>query len=207
MSDTEDFKKFRLDKVRLSFSSIFRTTTDQNGDECYKANFINDPSTKEGRLNEKKIQRAFKTALTEKFGEKAESIKISDPKRLFFRDGETAVSSTTDEVYDGYEGMMFVTAKNKSNTPGKKPSHFPVVDGRRKPVDEDSGLIYDGCYVNAFISVYAVTGKEKGGHGVFATIEGIQFESNGEPFGSAGMSAEQMFEERESFDEDEEELI
>jgi len=107
-----------------------------------------------------------------------------DSSQKCYRDGENRLNKDG-EVYDGYAGMMYVTAKNKS-----KPT---IIDQRRELLTEADNKPYSGCYVNAKIEVYANTNAET--RGVFATLLGVQFVRDGDRFGGGGVADAEDFDE------------
>lgn len=178
----------KLRNVRLSFSSLFKPTASiANGPEKFRASFLIDPNTVDGKNNLKALAEARKAVEAEKFGKPME---YKDPKRCCIANGDDKISDKTGEPYDGYEGMKVVSATN-----GKK---FPIVDADRTPLSAEDGKPYNGCYVNAVITLYGVKDKDKGGNGLFAGIDAIQFLRDGEPFGGGGVSADDVFEDETS---------
>jgi len=78
--------------------------------------------------------------------------------------------------YDGYgPGTYTVYARNKNR--------FPTVDADPTILvspDDSPCKIYAGCYVNVKIGLYVWDNKF--GKGVAASLNGVQFAGNGEPF-------------------------
>jgi hypothetical protein len=183
--------KVRLRDVRLSFSSLFtQSASVKDGPLKYRANLIIDPNTVEGKNNLKLLLKARKDVEIEKFGREME---YKDPKRLCIKKGDDQISEKTGEPYDGYAGMIIVSATN-----GKK---FPIVDCDLTPLSAEDGKPYNGCYVNVQITLYAIKDKDKGGNGIFASLDAVQFKKHGTPFGGGGVKAEDVF-EVEELDED-----
>ena len=87
------------------------------------------------------------------------------------------------EVYEGYEGNWYITAKNKT-----RPT---LLDAQRQPVTEEDGTIYSGCYVNVRLSLYANT--KPATKGVFAGLKGVQFAGHGDAFGGGGAARADEF--------------
>ena len=191
-----------LKKVRLSFPHLFKPSASiEKGPEKFRATFLIDPSTPEGKANIKVINAAMdKAALgVWKTKEKADKIRAKlDDDRSGLRDGNDA-SNKNGDPYAGYEDMMYIGSTN-----GKKPK---VLNRDKSPIDSsDAAIIYAGCYVNAVISIWATNQEKHGGNGIFATLEIVQYHSRGEPFGAAELDEDEYLDdmgEEEEGEEDE----
>lgn len=186
-----------LKLVRLSYPHIWKPQASvEDGKLKYSANFMIDPETAEGKANIQAIKKAVAEVAKASWPENTDKIvKAIDVKRLNFRDGET-FTNEEGEVYAGYEGMKIAKASN-----AKK---FPIVDRDKTPTSEEDGVIYAGCYVDAVIRFYGVKGKEKGGNGIFASLEAIRFRKDGEAFGAAPVDVDDVFDD---LDDEEEDLV
>lgn len=188
-----------LKKVRLSFPHLFEPTASiENGPKKYRAAFLIDPSTEEGKANLKVLNAAIDKAAVGvwKTKEKADKIRAKlDSDRSGLRDGEDATNKEGD-VYAGYEDMKFITASN-----GKKPK---VLRRDKSVIDSsEAAEIYGGCYVNAVVSVWATNQEKHGGNGIFFTLEIVQYHSKGEPFGAAELDEDDYLEDMGEEEEDE----
>lgn len=184
-----------LKNVRLSFPHLFTPTrSTEDGALKYRAAFLIDPSTVQGRINVNAIEAEIARVKVDKWKDKADKIKFKED-RIAFVDGNTCASQDTGEVYNGYEDMMVIKTSNS-----KKPQ---VVDGTRAHLTEEEaeGKIYAGCYVNAVVSLYAINDPDKGGNGIFATVEAVQFSKHGEAFGAGQVDVEDVFDEITEDDE------
>jgi len=184
-----------LKNVRLSFPHLFTPTkSTEDGALKYRAAFLMDPNTVQGKININAIEKEIARVKADKWKEKADKIKFKED-RIAFVDGNTCASQDTGEIYTGYEDMMVVKTAN-----GKKPQ---VVDGSRQALTEEEaeGKIYAGCYVNAVISLYAINDADKGGNGIFATVEAVQFSKHGKAFGTAPVDVYDAFDEVAEDDE------
>lgn len=188
-----------LKNVRLSFPHLFTPTSSiEDGPKKYRATFLIDPNTPDGKSNLKVLNAALdKAALgVWKTKEKADKIRAKlDSDRSGLRDGDDATNKEGD-VYAGYEGMMFIGATN-----GKKPK---VLRRDKTIIDSsEAAEIYGGCYVNAVISVWATNQEKHGGNGMFATLEIVQYARKGEPFGAAELDEDDFLEDMGEEEEDE----
>lgn len=98
--------------------------------------------------------------------DRAQVVVVPQAKRL--------LRPCAEKEYNGFsEGSWYFTAK--SETP------VPCVDehGRVIPTEQIRTRLYAGCYVHAFIEVYAYS-HPKGGNGFAAGLLGVQFARDGE---------------------------
>lgn len=187
-----------LKNTRLLFAKIWVKEAQQAGQKPkYSAAFAMDPDTPDGKRNIALINKKIEELKLETWKEKAAKVKIKDD-RIALQDGNDMTHSETGEVYDGCADMMVLTAKNERE--------FPRVDRKRKRVTEEDDVLYSGCYVNAVVRLYAITDQDKGGNGIFATLEAIQYLSKGERFGGKPVEADDVFDELEE-EEDEDDLM
>jgi hypothetical protein len=156
-----------IENGRLSFDDLYEPTASVEGGRLkYRCNIIIDPTTDTGKRNIKKIENLIRQVELEKFKKSPATYKTDD--RKCFVDGDSCVNQKTGEVYDGYAGMAILKAANDNKT-------------------------YAGCYCNFFIRIYAVSGADKGGNGLFASLETVQFVKDGEPFGGAPVDPKSVF--------------
>lgn len=173
--------KLHLNNVRVSFANgLFKASAFEAGQqEKYGADFILQPDSVVLRVN----ADGSKTKTTLKEAELAvatEAWKANGAKMLAsleaskksIRDGGKRTNNAG-EVYEGYEGAQYVTAKTATRP--------LLIDAQRQPVTEEDGVIYSGCYVNAIVEIYANT--KPATKGVFAQLKGVQFVRDGDAFG------------------------
>jgi hypothetical protein len=159
--------KIKLQNVRLSFPSLFRHSVfGGQSTEKYEATFILDKTEHAGVI--KQIEEAQKALMVEK------KLKVSSDK-LALKDGD---DSGRDEMI----GKMTIKASTK-----KRPV---LIDRDKTPLVEDDGKPYAGCYVNAIISLWAQDNSY--GKRINASLEGVQFYKDGEPFGAGGVSVDEF---------------
>lgn len=178
---------FRIVNVRLAFPHLWVPHASmEGGKEKYRAAFLIDPNTPDGKANLKKIKAAIKAAELETF--KKSPMVYKNPDRLCLADGDTKIKQATGEVYDGYEGMQVLAASNDRR--------FPVVDTNPSiPLDKDDGKPYAGCRVNAFLRIYATKDPKLGGNGVFCGLESVQFFKDDEAFGAPPVDPSKVFDD------------
>lgn len=165
---TQPIGRMMLSNVRLSFPGLFEATAFKPGDEPkFKATLL----VEKGSAQAKAIEAKMLAVLKEKYPQKAVNILASirsNPNKCCWQDGEGADGTPK---YDGYEGMMALTAKNKT-----RPT---VVGVDRTPLAKEDGKPYAGCYVNASIEFFAY---DSSGVGISASLRGVQFVRDGDAF-------------------------
>jgi hypothetical protein len=177
-----------LENVRASYLHIWKAQASvKDGKLKFSANFLIDPETADGKKNIKKCNAAVNAVAKEEWGDKFEKILAAiATDRMNFRAGETFTNDEGD-IYAGYEDQMVAKGANERK--------FPIVDRAKQPTTESDGVIYSGCYVDAVLRFYTVSGKDKGGNGVFASLEAIRFRRDGEAFGAAPVDVDDVFDD------------
>lgn len=168
--------KLMLNNVRTSMLDLFQPYQGDDGEGKYGSHLIFAPT----HPARKAVEAAIKAVAHEKWGAKAEAIlkTLLASGKLCMRDGATKADR------DGYEGNVFVSARNAT-----RPT---ALNRDRSPVTEADGVIYSGCYVNASIELWAQDNKF--GKRVNATLRGVQFYNDGDRFGAgAGPAAADEF--------------
>jgi Enterobacter phage Enc34, ssDNA-binding protein len=189
--------KVRLENVRLSFAEgLHEAKSFEDGSiPKFGADFLLTEGHKVVRINPDKT----KTTTTMKQvmidvadeawkGKGLNVLQSLEASKKCFRDGNKRVNSDG-EVYEGYEDVKYVTAKNKRKPSLRKKSNDP---------DDPAGRedIYSGCYVNAVIEVYAMTDAKK--KGVHAQLKGVQFVRDGDAFSGGGALSDDDFDDIDS---------
>lgn len=175
--------KLHLQNVRVSFANGLYTASafEAGQQEKFGADFIlQDDSVvlqvnADGSKTKTTIKAAELAVANEAWkGNGAKMLASLEPSKKSIRDGDKRTNGAGD-IYEGYEGRTYVTAKT--------PTRPLLIDQARRPVTEEDGVIYSGCYVNAIIEIYANTvAKTKG---VFAGLKGVQFVRDGDSFGGS----------------------
>ena len=175
--------KIKLKKVRLSFEHIFEKTTPPGFEDSapkYRATFLFAKDSE----NSKIVKNGIMHELKEKHKDKAAKVykKLQYANSFCLIDGD-------EKEYDGYVGNYALRGSNKNRIVAK--------DKSGNTVDSSDEVFYNGCYVNVICDIYTMPNVE----GVFCTIKGVMFHSDGEPFG-AGPLADSEFDDFESEDDD-----
>lgn len=180
MADTKTpTGRITLKNVRLSFPGLFKAEAFKPGDDPkFKATFLIPKDDPQVALVNEKIMAVLK----EKYPQKAAAILKNiqnNPNKFCFQDGDT-------KSYDGYEGMMSLSAKS-----GVRPT---VLDRDKTPLGEESGRPYAGCYVDASVDIYTY---DSSGVGVTASLRGVRFWAHGDAFAAGRPADADDFEDAE----------
>lgn len=163
--------KVKLKNVRLSFPQLFEAkTVNGEGKPAFSAAFLIEPKDPQVTA----INAAIDAVAKEKWGVKAEA----NLKVMRTADKVCLHSGDLKANYDGFEGMLYVSARN-----ALRPL---VIDADKSMLTEQDGKPYAGCYVNASIELWAQDNSY--GKRVNATLMGVQFYKDGESFTSGGVA-------------------
>ena len=201
----------KLIDVRLSFPKLFTPEASvADGPLKFGSNFMIAPLADDDERedhcdkNLAAAKKAYDAVYASQWKDK--KVILKDDRKAY-REGEKFTNQETGEIYAGYEGAMIVTASRKA-AKAKDPndsSHArmrpPMFRRNKDPIKDDDGTLYGGCRVDAVVNFYAVTGQEKGGNGIFATIEAIRFRRDDTPFGAAAVGAD-AFDDLDDEDDD-----
>jgi hypothetical protein len=152
--------KIKIKNARLSFPSVFRKAVFQGNETKYEATFLLDKTEQRETIDE--ISAGIAAMLKE------HKTKLP-PEKICLKDGDASGA-------DENAGMMTIKASSNKR---------PLVIGKDKsPLTEEDNVIYSGCYVDAIITLWF---QDNGfGKRVNASLEGVQFRADGEPFGNGG---------------------
>jgi hypothetical protein len=163
--------KIKLNGVRLSFPQLFEATTvNGEGKPAFSAAFLISPKDPQVAA----INAAIDAVAKEKWGAKAEA----NIKAMRAADKVCLHSGDLKSNYDGFEGNLYVSARNSMRP--------LVIDVNKSPLTEQDGKPYAGCYVNASIELWAQDNNY--GKRVNATLMGVQFYKDGESFTGGGVA-------------------
>lgn len=172
----------KLKNVRLSFPVLDVPKAPKGvagAKESYGATFLMDPKDPGNKDLIKQIDAEIKRLEKEAWGGKHPKQKLTE----CFGKGDTR---TNDDgvIYNGYEGMYFVSAKN-DNRPlaliGKRELNDPKVIAQQ---------FYGGCYVNANINFWVQDNEF--GKAIRCGLRGVQFLKDGEAFGGGRATADEF---------------
>lgn len=170
----------KLQNVRIAFPDLFVARPYKAGDTPkYKATFL----IPKGSQTHKDVEKAILALAEAKWPNKGKKI-VEDiknnPNKFCFQDGDK-------KNYDGYAGHMYITASKKTRPTIKNK------DATTLAADDINGekLALGGCYVNAIISMFTYNNS---GNGISASLDGVQFAKDGEPFSGSPAASDDDFE-------------
>lgn len=167
--------KVLLKNVRLSYPNLFEARSfGGDGDPAFSASFLFEPGSKAHKDVEAAIKQVAELKWERRAGATLEKIRAAG--KLCLQPGERKGG-------DGYEGMMYVSARNK-----QRPL---VLDRDKRPLTATDGRPYAGCYVNASVDIWAQDNQY--GQRVNAALNGVQFLSDGEAFGAGAPPSAEDF--------------
>jgi hypothetical protein len=189
---SEDGRSILLSGMRLSFAEGIKDKKIVKGVEGgtpkYNFNLINETDGKNFKVNDKLIIAAMEAAgeVTWKKKNAHEQIFDDNPKRICYKNGNRFKSAESGEIYAGYEGNKAMSC----GTPGGGQKRPKLMDRRKRAVSEEDILdvFYSGCYVDAVVSFF---GTDKGGKGIFCTVDAIRSHEEGERLGGGGIRVEE----------------
>lgn len=177
--------KVKLENVRLAFPQLFEAkSVNGEGDPAFSATFLLAPDHPAVQT----LRDAFEVLGKDKWGAKWPQVKkeIEAKDRLALHDGDTKAA------YSGFEGNMFVSARNKVRP--------LVIDRDKTPLTSADGKPYAGCFVVASVELWAQDNAY--GKRINATLRGVQFLKDGEAFSGGGAASEDEFDAVEGEDAD-----
>jgi ssDNA-binding protein len=178
--------KLKFYRVRLSFPDLFIPTAFEEGQvPKYGCVLLLDPKNPVHARTIKEIAAEEARMIKEAWG--------TAPKGLVLEytgPGSDRTNQQTGEIYQGYEGMVYVTCKN-TNQP-------MVMDSEKNELAVGSKLVYGGAYCNASANLFCQ--ENKFGRGIRASIRAVKMLGYGEPFG-AGHVTDKEFDDFDTDDE------
>ena len=180
--------KVQMQNARIAFAQgLFKATALQEGQtKKFGASFIIEKGkTKIFMVNPdgKKVATTMENVL-EAVAEETwpgvgkKMLNALESNKKCYREGSKHVDKAGD-IYAGFEGNMYVSAKNT-----RRPALF---DRDLTPLTEESGKPYSGCYGTVNIEVYGLKDATK--KGIHASLSGVQFTADGESLGGGGSVA------------------
>ncbi len=188
--------------VRLSYFKGFeKTKSFDSGALKYRSNGLISKKTPEGEASKKVVNEAIVDLIKKTWPGK-------DPKKMKealgdqskggrwpLYDGDKYVTEDG-EVREGYEGQLFLKLTND-----KKPK-FKNRRGEDIDQEEAEDLFRSGFWAVAYAHLYPVKDKDKGGNGIFVTVDAFQYYKKDEEFAGGGIDDDEI----DDLGEDEDDL-
>lgn len=170
--------QIKLSNVRINWPKLFVAEQFKGqGKFKYSATILIEK--KHPQIEE--LNKVITKIAEDKWGAKAKAVLASiisdNPKNYCLKDGDK-------KGHEAYEHHFYINASNE-----KRPT---VVDADTTPLQERDGRPYDGCYVVAYLDIWAQNNDF--GKGINAGLCGIQFMRDGEPFTGGKASSLDEFE-------------
>lgn len=127
------------------------------------------------------LRNAIKAAASDKFGDRLKALAAKGSLKSPIKKGDTMVSESTNELYDGYEADSQVVSVNFYNP-------MPFLDQYGNRIQSNSpqaeATFYAGCYVQVAVTAHAY--DQKGGTGVNLRCYALMKRAEGNKFGGEG---------------------
>lgn len=173
--------KVKLENVRLAFPVLFEAkSVNGEGDPAFSATFLLPPEHPVVDT----LREAFEAIGKDKWGAKWPTVR----KEIDLKDRTALHDGDTKSGYTGFEGNLFVSARNKSRP--------LVIDRDKTPLTQTDGRPYAGCFVNASIELWAQDNAY--GKRINASLRGVQFLRDGEAFSGSGAASDDEFDDVEA---------
>lgn len=183
--------KVKIRNVRLAFPHLFTPVRVNNeGKPAYSAAFLFSPDHPD-------VARVIE--IEDRVASEKWEAKASATLKALRANHKAAIKSGNIKAdCDGYAGMWFINARNDKKRP-------EVRDRDTSPLRETDGRPYAGCYVDAILDIWAQ--DNSWGKRINASLIGVQFRKDGEPFACGAKALESDFETlEEDLDEDPDEV-
>lgn len=180
--------KINLNMVRGSFLNVFEAKAFEGGTPKFSGKFIIEPGSPQAQL----LDKTMLAVAEERWPGKGKAtldklIKTGKPKNIevcYVKEGY-AKDGDQDEVYDGFEGMHYLSASADTRP--------LILDRDKTPLVAQDGRPYSGCWNNLVLEIWAQ--DNKWGKGIRCTLKGIQFVKDGDAFSGGAPASMADFDE------------
>ncbi|TPI86433.1 ssDNA-binding protein [Mesorhizobium sp. B2-8-9] len=186
--------------VRLSYCRMDRKTASVEGGKlAYRTNGLLYKETEEGKASIAVAQQAAKHLIGKEWPGKdpVKLLQSFDSKRRPIHDGDQYFDSEGN-VREHYEGTRYLKLTNDRKPKLKKRN------GEDCDAEEAEELFQSGNWAVAYGHYYAVKDKAKGGNGMFATLDALQYYKKDEQFSGGGIDDDEidnLGDDEDDFDE------
>lgn len=174
--------KVVIKRGRIAFPNIWEPKSFNGaGEPRCSASIIMDPVGQKSEVD--KVVAAIQAVATEKWGAKA-----ADVVKALKAKGDICLHpGETKSEYDGFDGMVYVSAANKA-----RPA---VVDRDKTPLTQQDGRPYSGCYCDFSIDIWPQDNQY--GKRVNAKLLAIRFYEDGPAFSGGTSYSDSDFEDED----------
>lgn len=183
---------------RLNIFTPYVSPEYPNNPPKFRGNLILDPKTARGKESIEKLEAATKQIGMEAWKKWPQPF-ANDVRRFFYFDGDSntrevknSKGEMEDVIRDGYAGMKFIKASS-ANAPVIRDS-----DGKTDLKASDNKP-YNGCEGWFVINI---KDTDKGGRGMFAYMEAVQFVKHGDPLGGSRINPNDYMSNESEEDDD-----
>ena len=184
-----------LSNVRLSFPHIVepqRKVNEQTGKEriSYNAEFIM-PKDHPGLAQ---FMQRYGAMAMEKWKEHANTVMTmiqQDRKSRCFGMGEEKINKKTFQPYDGYPGMMFISAGRDTPPQIIQADGSPIDPANTMAYQQLTRKMYGGCRVNVAVKPWLQENAH--GRAIRCDLIALQFAADDTAFGEGAVDASSMF--------------
>lgn len=185
--------------VRLSYFKGFKKTASvEGGGLKYRMNGLIDPSTQAGKKSLATIDKGRKHLINATWAGKDfdKFIKgLGDRGGLF--DGNDNTNDDGD-IREHYEDMKYLSL-NSDKMPRYLNRRGEEIDDQ----EEREALFVSGYHALVYFHYYPIKDKAKGGNGIFANVDAVQFLAKDEEFTGGGMDDDEIQDLGDEDDDDE----
>lgn len=185
---------------RLSYcNATKRTKSNATSRELYRTNLLIYKDDRMDGLENLEVAREGRAKVMEDYAkfkgkDKTKLLKGMDPDRRGILSGDEYTNEEGD-IREHYEGTWFLKL-----TSDRKPK-FKNKDGSDMDDDDIEAKVKSGHWAVVYYHYYCVSGDDKGGNGVFTTLDAIQFFKKDELFAAGELDDDEI--ENLGDDEDE----
>ena len=179
-----------ISNARLSFPNLIEPKGFQGGPATYNGDLILAPHDSGFQEFMKVVGQLAQEKWKEHAGAVLQMIQ-NDRKLRCFGSGAEKIDKKTFKPYDGYDGMVYISAINKT-----RPQFFnaqgAVIDPTNSmALQQEARKMYGGCRVNAAIKPWLQDNQF--GRGVRCELVAIQFAKDDTPFGESTPDVTNLF--------------
>lgn len=184
-----------LSNVRLSFPHLIepqkRVDATTNAERIsYNGDFIMAPD----HVGYAQFMQRYAEMAAEKWKEHANTVMQmihQDRKSRCYGSGAERVNKKTFQPYDGYAGMVYITAGRDTPPQIIQSDGSPIDPANTMAYQQLTRKMYGGCRVNVAVRPWLQDNKH--GRGVRCDLIAVQFAGDDTPFGEGNIDASGMF--------------
>ncbi len=181
-----------LSNVRLSFPHLVEPQLNKN-EPTKPGSYNADLILSETSADWAKFMQAYTTLVQERFKDQAQVVMNlihAKTKLRCYGSGAEKINNKTGEIYAGYAGHMFISAKSY-NRPQIGDASGKGIGDNTMLYRELTSKMYAGCRVNAIIKPWIQDNEH--GRAIRCELLALQFAADDEPFGKPEVDVTSFF--------------